>query len=61
MNWLRRLDDALFSPPHTFQTILAFVTVRLSLVFDSGQKQSRNVESQMAEETTEQASIRRPT
>jgi HEAT repeat protein len=45
MNWLRKLDDALFSPPHAFQTILAFVAVRLSLVFDAGQEQSGNVES----------------
>ena len=61
MNWLRRLDDALFSPPHTFQTILAFVTVRLSLVFDSGREQSANVESQAAEESPEQAPMRRRT
>lgn len=34
LNWLRRIDDAVFSPPHKFQTILSFVVLRLGLVFE---------------------------
>ena len=34
LNWLRRLDTAVFSPPHSFATILGFVVVRLGLAFD---------------------------
>jgi hypothetical protein len=34
LKWLRRLEDLLFSPPHRFDTILAFVVVRLGLVFE---------------------------
>jgi hypothetical protein len=33
-NWLHRIDEAIFSPPHTFETILALVAVRLGLVFE---------------------------
>ena len=31
--FLQELDDLLFSPPHTFATILSFVAVRLGLAF----------------------------
>jgi len=34
IDWLRKLDNRLFSPPHTFQTVLAFVTIRLGLVLN---------------------------
>lgn len=60
MNWLRRIDEAVFSPPHLFQTALAFVTVRLSLVFDLKAEQSGKVESERTEEPREQAPTRRP-
>ncbi len=35
-DWLRRLDDAIFSPPHKFETILALVVSQLGLVFEDG-------------------------
>jgi len=34
LDWLRGIDDSVFSPPHRFETILAFVVVRLGLVFE---------------------------
>jgi len=36
MNWLKKLDERLFSPPHTFGTVLSLVAVRLGLFSDSG-------------------------
>jgi hypothetical protein len=33
-NWLRKIDDVVLGPPHKFETILAFVVVRLRLVFE---------------------------
>ena len=30
-DWLRRIDDAAFSPPHRFETILAFVALQFGL------------------------------
>jgi len=33
LHWLRRIDDLVFGPPHTFETILAFVALRLGLAF----------------------------
>lgn len=32
LNWLNIIDDVLFSPPHRFETILAFVVLRLGLI-----------------------------
>ena len=29
LNWLRRIDDAIFSPPHKFEIILPLVASRL--------------------------------
>lgn len=34
LNWLHRIDGLLFAPPHTFETILAYVVVRLGLAFE---------------------------
>jgi hypothetical protein len=34
IDWLRSIDDALFSPPHKFQTILALVVAQLGLDFE---------------------------
>ena len=50
MDWMRKLDDRLFSPPHTFQTVLAFIVVRLSLVFDEETEHVTIRESEKAEE-----------
>jgi hypothetical protein len=33
-NWLRRIDDSIFSPPHKFETILALVALKLGLDFE---------------------------
>ena len=33
LNWLRRLDDAVFSPPHRFEMILRLVVSELRLEF----------------------------
>ena len=45
--WLRKIDDAIFSPPHRFETILAFVVLRLGLVFeqDSDQRPGQEIRS----------------
>jgi len=61
MDWLRKLDNRLFSPPHTFQTVLAFVTVRLCLVFESQTGHASKIESETAEESPEQTPMDRPT
>lgn len=61
MDWLRNLDHKLFSPPHTFQTILAFVTVRLSLGFDRDSVSAKQAAPEMAENPTKHASMRRDT
>jgi len=34
MDWLKKLDDRVFSPPHTFVAVLSLVAVRLSLFSD---------------------------
>jgi hypothetical protein len=34
LDWLRRIDDVIFAPPHRFETILAFVVLRLGLAFE---------------------------
>ena len=34
LDWLRRIDDVIFAPPHRFETILAFVVLRLGLAFN---------------------------
>ena len=34
LDWLRRIDDAVFGPPHRFETVLAFVVLRLGLAFE---------------------------
>ena len=39
-NWLRRMDNALFSPPHQFQSILAFVVLRLGCTFEDESSES---------------------
>jgi hypothetical protein len=44
-NWLRRIDDAVFAPPHRFETILAFVVLRLGLVFESDRDESTEPET----------------
>lgn len=61
MHWLRKLDDRLFSPPHTFQTVLAFVVVRLGLEFDSAAEDANSVESSTAANSPEQRQMRGPT
>lgn len=55
MDWLRKLDYKLFSPPHTFQTILSFAVVRLSLCFDFETDSAKQADSEMAEKPTEHA------
>ena len=50
-DWLRNLDDRLFSPPHTFQTIAAFVSIRLSLVFSPELNQPSEREARSVEES----------
>ncbi len=54
IKWLRKLDDVLFSPPHTFSTVLAFVAIRLTLDFQSGADEVNTIESSAAE------ALRRP-
>jgi hypothetical protein len=34
MNWLRRIDQSLFAPPHTFASVLPMVALQLGLVFE---------------------------
>ena len=50
LDWLRRIDDAIFSPPHRFE-ILAFVVLRLGLTFvseaDEGLEKSPRRNSQV--------------
>ncbi len=50
-NWLRRIDDALFSPPHKFEAVLALVMLRLGCTLDgeSGERVERNESSQETE------------
>lgn len=48
--WLRKIDDRLFSPPHRFETIFAFITVRLPLVFTTIEQPQRIAE--IARETS---------
>ena len=47
-NWLRRIDEAVFSPPHKFETILAFVVLRLGCTFEDepGERASRDAPSE---------------
>jgi hypothetical protein len=33
-SWLRRIDDAVLSPPHRFETVLAFVVSRMEASFE---------------------------
>ena len=54
MDW-RKLDDWLFSPPHTFRTILALVTVRLSLQLDPQKELAKSIEAETPAESKEQA------
>ena len=50
-NWLRRIDDALFSPPHKFETVLALVMLRLGCTLDdeSAERVEQNESSQQTE------------
>jgi hypothetical protein len=32
--WLRKIDEIIFSPPHRFEAILAFVVLRLGCDFE---------------------------
>ena len=34
LKWLRTIDDAVFSPPHKFETVLGFGVSRLGLAFE---------------------------
>lgn len=60
MDWLRKLDNKLFSPPHTFQTILAFVAVRLSLCFDAETDSATEGASELPVDSPEPPPLRRP-
>jgi hypothetical protein len=37
-HFFRRLDEVLFSPPHCFETILAFVVLELGLTIEAGDR-----------------------
>lgn len=49
-DWLCRIDDSVFSPPHRFETILTFAVVRLGLVFEPGADE-RTGRKHLAEES----------
>jgi len=51
LNWLRRIDDTIFAPPHKFETILAFVVLRLGLVLED--ESDEGAEHGMPSEPTE--------
>lgn len=61
IEWLRRLDKTIFSPPHTFPTVFSLVAGRLSLFdeFQSGDTESEEGKTQS--EVREQSSQDRPT
>ncbi len=61
-DWLRNLDDRLFSPPHTFQTIAAFVSLRLSLEFpsESNQPSEREMRPAAKSEPSESIAVEAP-
>ena len=49
-DWLQQMDSSLFSPPHTFQTVLAFVAGYLGLAADDGAEAAKAPETQAPEE-----------
>jgi hypothetical protein len=49
---MRKLDDLLFSPPHTFATILTIVALRLQLDFYREEVQDHTGVSTTAEQAT---------
>jgi hypothetical protein len=48
MSFLRKLDAVLFSPPHTFQTILALLILQLSLASDLPFEQTDDEKAEQA-------------
>jgi len=61
LDWLDRIDDSVFSPPHRFEAILAFTVVRLGLVFEGGADEGTDgerlsEESQWRQEAEEERS-----
>ncbi len=55
-SWLRRLDSALFRPPHTFEEVLALVSVHVFTMIE--EKDGRTDNNTV--ETTTSASEPRP-
>ena len=54
LNWLRRIDDVVFAPPHKFETILAFVALRLGLAFEDESEERPNQRVPSTEEKPNQ-------
>jgi hypothetical protein len=52
MRWLEKLDDRLFSPPHTFATVLSLVAARLALFSDSASEIAGSDENQRQREAS---------
>ncbi|GAB4142165.1 MAG: hypothetical protein Tsb009_12290 [Planctomycetaceae bacterium] len=51
LNWVRKFDARLFSPPHTFETIFGNVAVQLGLV-EYWNEETRQCEETVSKKTT---------
>ena len=55
LNWLKKIDDWLFSPPHKFQTILAYVVICLSDDVEPEEQETKEPHPQPDQETEKQS------